>query len=305
MLIEKNKTILTFSLSLLMVLLGIWGYLTFVKDGLGFRFLGHDYQKIAQLQLSELNPRYGEINRFINECDFIDRMRNEGPRDKDGSLAAPANCYSSHLYAKYTVALWGDSFAQMLAYGLIKNLPSEWGLLLLASRGCQASIYESSPSISDYCKQSNYFALKTIGQLKPDVVVISQNSTLNQQNIDLISNKLHHLGVKKVVYVDKPPKWKYELSKLLFRSEIKGRAKRNRSQLAPDTIEQLLREEVLSFSNNDRYINTVKVFCNSEGCLLKTGDQLESSITSLDKEHLSPSASDYFAKNILIEAIIK
>lgn len=292
-------------LVMMMVAVGIAGYHTFIKKGLDHRFPGYDFNRWVDLNMLESYSYYGETKNLVNGCDFIDRMpKSSGLISRSPPEILPI-CYEANPKAGYRVALWGDSFAQMLTYGLIKNLPSSWQLLQLSSRGCQASIFAMESSMKDYCQQSNFFALKTIAQLKPDVVVISQNSSLNQQNINLISQKLHDLGVKKVIYVDKPPMWKGDLPKLIFRKEIDAHALRNRSQLEPGVMNQVMRDGHLQVPNQDRYINTAKYFCNMDGCLVRVGLSLEKSITAVDKEHLTPAASDYFSKVVLIDAITK
>lgn len=288
-----------------MFVLGVVGYYAFIKKGLDQRFPGYDFNRWVELQMLESDTYYGQTKNLVDGCDFIDHMPKSNGLISQSSPEILPICYEANPKASYRVALWGDSFAQMLTYGLIKNLPSSWQLLQLSSRGCQASIFAMESSMKDYCQQSNFFALKTIAQLKPDVVVISQNSSLNQQNINLISQKLHGLGVKKVIYVDKPPRWKGDLPKLIFRKEIDAHALRNSSQLEPSVIEQVARDDYLQMPNQDRYINTARYFCNADGCLIRVGLSLEKSITTIDKEHLTPAASDYFAKSALVDAITK
>ena len=303
--IAKLISFRTLLLALMMVAVGIAGYHAFIKKGLDQRFPGYDFNRWVDLQMLESDPYHGQPKNLVDGCDFIDRMpKSNGLISQSPPEILPI-CYEANPKASYRVALWGDSFAQMLTYGLIKNLPSSWQLLQLSSRGCQASIFAMEPSLRDYCQQSNFFALKIIAQLKPDVVVISQNSSLNQQNINLISQKLHGLGVKKVIYIDKPPMWKGDLPKLIFRKEIDAHALRNRSQLEPNTMDQVSRNDYLQMPDQDRYINTAKYFCNTDGCLIRVGLSLEKSITAIDKEHLTPAASDYFSKTVLVDVITK
>ena len=106
-----------------------------------------------------------------------------------------------------------------------------------------------------------------------------------------------------MVYVDKPPKWKGDLPRLIFRKKIDLHAFRNTSQLESGVIDQVIREDYLELSNQDRYINTRSYMCNEDGCLIKVGPSLEKTITALDNEHLTPAASDFFVKAALIDAI--
>ena len=169
---RKKIKMQVIALVFLMAITGTIGYYSFIQGGLNFRFLGYDFNKAVQFQIAEVDPRYGPIDEFINKCDFINRMSGSNLRNSEGDLATSALCSSANPNANNKVALWGDSYAQMLTYGLIKNLPGQWELLQLSSRGCQASIFEVTPSAHDYCKQSNYSALKAMTKLSPDVVVI-------------------------------------------------------------------------------------------------------------------------------------
>ena len=288
---------------LLLAVVGIIGYISSVKGGLDFRFPGYSFNQYAYKQNAEVVEGYGPISKFIESCDFINHMHQKTASDLRATPRIEPVCYESNTLKAHKVLLWGDSFAQMLSYGLIKNLPSSWQLLQVASRGCQASIYATTPSDVNYCQQSNYFALKTIAAVKPEVVVLSQNSTLNQENLDLFSAKLHAMGVQKIIFVDKPPRWNAPLPKLLFRKKVDAHRNKNYTQLDSQTLSQINNEAAFAMNKGAQYINTVQFFCAQDGCLLYTGDTPETSITTLDNEHLTPSASDFFVRTILVKAI--
>lgn len=59
--------------------------------------------------------------------------------------------------------------------------------------------------------------------------------------------------------------------------------------------------------NNDQitYIDMQKVFCSSQGCLTRIGADFGTNLTSWDYGHLTPIASEYFAKQILAEKIVE
>ena len=51
------------------------------------------------------------------------------------------------------------------------------------------------------------------------------------------------------------------------------------------------------------FVSINDFFCNNEGCLIYIGDNPKSGLTSFDDNHLSPLASDQFAKERLIPLI--
>ena len=51
------------------------------------------------------------------------------------------------------------------------------------------------------------------------------------------------------------------------------------------------------------FVNLIDFFCNKDGCLTYVGDDKKTGITSFDYGHLTPIASDYLAKNLLVDVI--
>ena len=58
-------------------------------------------------------------------------------------------------------------------------------------------------------------------------------------------------------------------------------------------------------SDSQAYVNMIDLFCNSEGCLTYLGEDKKHGLTAFDEAHLSPIASDYLAKNLLVNLIIE
>jgi hypothetical protein len=48
------------------------------------------------------------------------------------------------------------------------------------------------------------------------------------------------------------------------------------------------------------YIDVIDLLCNSNGCLTYLGNDPRSGLTSMDTNHLTPLASAYVAKNLII-----
>lgn len=45
------------------------------------------------------------------------------------------------------------------------------------------------------------------------------------------------------------------------------------------------------------------LFCNKDACLTYLGGDCKTDITSYDRRHLAPMASDFLAKNLLAKAV--
>jgi hypothetical protein len=288
----KNKNLKTTVLLVLMAIVGYVGFNAKTRAGLEFRFPEFNFAKHVDTQLNKPYDGYGSANDFINDCDFVYGK----PISK--------RCYSKNSDISNQIFLWGDSYAQMLTYGFIKNIPKNWQLIQVSSRGCQASIYENNPS-SDYCKQSNYFAMEQIRILRPKIIVIAQNSTLNQKNAELFEQVLHQLGVKKIIFVGKPPEWRDDLPTLLFRKFPKPLPIRSVQGLNSESIREGAQlSSLIKLMPENKYIDIASVLCNSEGCLTYIGDDPAKGITSLDDRHLTPVASDLIVRMVLMPEII-
>jgi len=299
MLLNNAKPIKTTLLIAGLLISGLLGYYTYAASGLGNRLPGFEFEKYAQLRWQEPFNLYGSAQEFIDECDSI--------YAKDGNHIA-RQCFTKNPAKANQVFLWGDSYAQMLTYGLIKNLPINWQLLQVASRGCQPSIFETQDSDSNYCKKSNYFALKTIQEIKPSVVVISQNSNLTKENAELFSKKLHQLGVHKVIFVGKPPEWSRPLPQLVFRLLPRPTPAYTKVGLVEELQLQAgnYSSTSLGLNNADVYLNLIELFCTpAGGCNIFIGDRPDAGITALDDRHLTPAASDFLSAKALVPEILK
>jgi len=147
--------------------------------------------------------------------------------------------------------------------------------------------------------------MEQIQILRPKIVVIAQNSTLSQKNAVLFEQVLHQLGVKKIIFVGKPPEWNDDLPKLLFRKFPNPLPIRSVLGLNPESIRESAQlASLIKLMPEDRYIDIASVLCNSEGCLTYIGADPAKGVTSLDNRHLTPTASDLIARSILMPAIL-
>jgi peptidoglycan/LPS O-acetylase OafA/YrhL len=306
----KHSFIKSITLIFLMIIIGYIGYNCFKRDGLAFRL--NDRADFS-LYFENSSPDWKYFNKinlfekYNDKCNFynIDQHR----LNKYTSVPISAidlSCYQRDS-ASYNraVFIWGDSHASHLYFGLKKNLPVNWQILQVASSMCNPDITPKEASVNNYCTQSNWFALNTINETKPDVVIIAQNSGHNIEFFNKTSSMLQAMGVKKIIFAGPTPHWAYELPKIILKELWFNTPQRTHKSLDPGTVAMNMSLQ-LNFRQSDSvlYANLIDTFCNQEGCLTYIGDNKKTGITSFDFGHLTPIASDYLAKNLLVKLII-
>lgn len=242
--------------------------------------------------------------RYRYDCDFYNMQKFRSGHATNKPLVAinPA-CYTRNTKYTHSVFIWGDSHAQFLYYGLSRTLPKNWQILQVASSGCIPSINKLASSTSDYCEQSNWFAVKNIKSARPDVVVVGQQDWHDIDKMLAISKTLKNLGVNKIIFTGPTPHWNRELPKIIARSLWSYTPTRtfleiNKSFL---TIDELLKKQAKK--SNINYVSIIDVMCNQNGCLTYLGNDKKTGITTWDTNHLSPIASEYLAIHSLAPAI--
>ena len=120
-----------------------------------------------------------------------------------------------------------------------------------------------------------------------------------------IARQLKIMGVRKVVFTGPSPHWTTDLPKIVVRlwEEI---PRRTRVGLDGKVLELNTK-----LKNNFKpsgiavFVSIIDHFCNSSGCLVYIGDNIEDGLTTWDYGHLSPMASAEFAKNVLAEEVLR
>lgn len=304
-----NKSII-FKLVLLMVLIGMIGLLIYRQNGFDFRL--NDKQQFSEYFENSLPSwRYFKrehiLERFKTECDFYDLSKyrfgeaTTKPRD-----AISKECYVRDVVKNKSVFIWGDSHAQQLYWGLYNNLPQDWQIQIVASSGCTPRIYGAMSDQTNYCDKSNLFALEQIRSTKPNVVLIAKNGRISTTEMRLLSAKLKSIGINKVVIAGPTPHWNTYLPKIILKYLWFYTPERTFKQIDLSVFKEN-ENNVSSLNKNEDfiYIDIIGVFCNKEGCLTRIGKDKMTGITSWDYGHLTPIASDFLAKKLLVEKIIK
>ena len=304
----RHNRVKTGALLLLMLVIGTAGYTIYRRDGISARL--SDRQEFTAYFENGL-PDWHYFNRIElpqkvhHECEFFDiESYRAGKNTMVPRPAIAPSCYQRDPTKPHVVMLWGDSHAEQLSYGIRKNIPSDWQVLQVASSSCPAHLDVPGPSTTDHCFQSNWFAQKVITENKPDVVVIAQNLGHTTERFEQFANALKKLGVKKVVFTGPDPHWTADLPSLVATRFWLHTPRRTYNGVDKSVLEAntKLRTEFKQ-SDSQVFVDLIDFFCNKDGCLTYLGDDRMTGITSYDYGHLTPVASDYLAKNLLVKAI--
>ena len=271
------------------------------QSGMGYRFtgsaayLGGDFQTQMRKNLED------DYQQNSAACDFSQPEKKTNQPKAD----IAKSCYEIDP-KKQVVFLWGDSHAQMLGYGLKKNLPADWQLLQVASVGCKPNPAQVEDSSTSYCERSNYVALKAIKKTHPQTVVLAQSTAWRLPEVESLSTALKKLGVQRIVFVGQSPEWSDALPTLMMRKQVVGIPERTKSGLVPETlvINERTKQIFATPATGIAYVDLIDLFCNADGCLVYLGKDPVPGMTYFDSHHLSPVASDYLAKNSLVKAIL-
>lgn len=250
------------------------------------------------------------FRKWQTECAFFDFGPDlaghpvQNRRDTKPIASIADYCYKRDEHRKHAVLLWGDSHVMALSPGLRKYLPQDWQLLQISTVECPPSIDQQAPSTTSHCDQSNYFAIKTIKESQPDVVVIAQNEDHSPKTLQEIAAFLKALGVSRVILVGPVPHWDQSLPHILARSRL-YLPRRMGTHLVSKHIElnDTLNRTLLTDSGQ-KYADLMKLLCNEEGCITHLGNDVKKTITSYDYGHLTPFASDFVAQGLLVDLII-
>ncbi|SEO48231.1 hypothetical protein SAMN05428959_108249 [Duganella sp. CF517] len=292
----------------IMALLGGIGAATWHADGFPSRVKGRE----QYADYFENNPaqwrffqRIGLPEKFHVECQFFDIERyRSGNVTSVPRASIPAGCYQRDPAKPKAVLLWGDSHAEHLSYGIRRNLPAEWQVLQVASSGCNPSVAAAAPSRTDQCQQSNWFALQTVAQAHPDVVVVGQNAGHTLEGFQRIAERLKGMGVKKVVFVGPTPHWSENLPNLMMTQLWMTKPRRTLVGVDHAVADHNAALQAgFPASDSMAYVNLIGFLCNRAGCTTYLGDDPMTGITSYDYGHFMPATSDLVGKKLLVEAI--
>ncbi len=295
----------------LMIILGLAGCVCYVSEGR----MGQPERYRAQnefLRYFDNAPpalRYAKAHALFEqygiECDFYDIEQWRLGQSTNLPRARIENtCFERNPGLPHSVFIWGDSHAQHLRPGLKAYLPHSWQLLQVTSSGCLPAIVNGIPSAKNFCEVSNAFALQSIMQAKPDVVLVAQNDGHNLATMLRLESALHKAGVKKIIFAGPTPRWITTLPDVIVSSLWPNPPERTwigADQAVMET-NHILRKNL--HERNILYADVIAAFCTTQGCLTRLGSDVKESITSMDYGHLTPLASQFLAQTLLIKMII-
>lgn len=306
---KKTSLFLLFGL----LLTGLFGYSCIASsgyDGLGFRlkektaFASHFENLAPELKYYK---REGIREKYREQCNFYDlAMDDLGVPTKTPVKSIGKECYVRNPSIKNSVLIWGDSHGSHLYHGIYQNLPKDWQVLQVTSSGCHPDISSKQDSSTNYCKRSNWFAMQTIAKERPDTVIIAQNDDHNVAKMSLIRSTIESLGIKNIIFTGPTVHWQRELPKIILRDLWKNTPQRTIVGIDDKVLQvnQVLKND-FKLSASSQFISIIDYFCNKEGCLTHIGKDRQLGITSFDYGHLTPIASDAFARDVLVPSIIK
>nr|GEU28095.1 hypothetical protein [Tanacetum cinerariifolium] len=261
---------------LVMLVVGSAGYYCYAKDGLegtGYRLAGksmfadnfeNSYPDWHYVRSHDLLNQYREDCNFYDIPKFLPGGNTLVPRP-----ALTASCYMRDKAHAKSVFIWGDSHAEHLNYGLKNHLPREWQILQVASSGCIPDANVVAPSTTDYCAQSNWFAMQSIRQAAPDVVLIAQSTGQSIDQFRALHAKLTAAGVKKVIFAGPVPHWEQALPKIVLRKLWENTPQRTfvgLDQAVYDNNSDLRAQ--FEASPSMVFADLIGQFCNAQGCLV-------------------------------------
>ena len=273
---------------------GVWAFRGL--EGLGIR----TPEKSA---FSHYFSEPGNADSFFKLERIREKLREECNFGDNGNQPIAVDCHTRDPVFRRAVFLWGDSHVQHLNYGLKKNLPSDWQILQVASSGCRPRLGASFSAV-DFCETSNWMAWKRISETIPDVVVIAQIRNHNIADMNAIAAELERIGVRKIIFAGPSPRWIDDLPRLVLRKLWENTPKRTRVGVDASALQknQELKENFIQTASR-QYLGVTDYFCDDSGCQVYLGEDRQKGLTSWDYGHLSPLASDAFARDVLAPAV--
>ena len=308
---RKDQLFMTKNLLILMLVVFIAGFLLVKENGFG-KWKGtqemQEYIDYFENESPEWNyyARTGMPEKYRFDCNFYDIEKSR--RGKARMIPRPgisSSCHTRDFRYKKSVFIWGDSHAQHLYFGISEYIPADWQLLMVSTSGAVPDPHMEHPSMTNYMDHSNWFALKTIREARPDVVVLGQNQGHSLKKMGELTAKLKEMGVKKIVFTGPVPHWHPDLPKLVVKKMWYNTPRRTFVGVDQSFIDHDMkikqgfrqREDVV-------YASLIDLFCNQDGCLTYLGEDKKSGSVTWDYGHLTPEASRHVARELLVDIIV-
>ncbi len=227
---------------------------------------------------------------YRRECDFMEWQteRTRGEIDRSCIVAGSAR----------TVFLWGDSFAQSLSLGVRESLAADTSLAQVATSACPPEVDNFTVLGRDRrCEKSHLFALAAIGRLRPDLVVIAQNTGHDSTDWEHLSDGVLARGAEHVVIVGPLPIWRPGLPGIYAEHHMSDRAEYISTGLDSSgfIVDRRLADR-LAGRPHVTYLSLLDQLCRGGACLARVPGESEADLMALDFGHLTPKGSSYLGR---------
>lgn len=273
------------SLMAFMCLVAYMGYAAYVRDGIPIPRMLFRSSNLLLNEILTYKFQTGPAWR-MGSC-YLTEKQNAGDFGSCGANIDPA---------KSTVVLWGDSHAAHLYPGFEKAYINEINLVQRTASACPP-ILQIDKISRPFCKDINDQTLGLITKLRPQRVLLAGNWRDNSwSDLSKTIKALKAIGVANIDLVGPVPVWENNLPKQIFLF-----CKKNtpceipvRMQMGLVTKVFELDQQMAQFAiqENVNYLSPIKVLCNVQGCLIRTGEA-GNTITSWDSEHLTDAGAQY------------
>jgi hypothetical protein len=209
---------------------------------------------------------------------------------------------------KPLVILWGDSHAAHHYPGLRWAAEVRQFRLASAARQSCPPVLDKDFPRAPSCRMLNDGLLKKLSMLKPDIVILAA-AWMDKDIIptEIISTivRIKELGVRRVILFGPQPLWPKPLPILMFEA-----ARANSNGRFPERLKGVITSQAddnvfrrVAERAGAEYISPLSIFCDLDGCLTKTGDDVLD-ITFWDNSHLTASGSYYLISHIDPEILL-
>jgi hypothetical protein len=244
----------------------------------------------------------GIANAYRSECDFMEwgTAVNRATVNADCTAAG----------TRRTFFLWGDSFAQALSLGLRENLPPGTALAQVATSSCRAQVDDFDTSVEDNrCEIADRYAMRVIGDLHPEVVILAQNAEHLETDWAGVTGKILELGAGQVIVVGPSPMWAPTLPRVYATHHMQDHADYVSTGLYLDAFEiDKKLAALLAPLPHVRVVSLLDHLCRGNACLARVPGEGPIDLMSIDYGHLSPKGSSYLGRTIwkpLLESLTR
>ena len=281
----RGKTVI--ALILPMLLVGLVGFNTFVREGLPFRTIRTEALK------SDIKKYLAAPSNALN-CNAID----------DG-YALPVECFNAKIpRTKPVVYLWGDSHTANFSYGMTKDKLKEFDInLLVAMRGACPPVLNYRATDTPKCDEFIRQSFNSIEIYKPDTVVLLASwasyftkrefNPLPEEAITATVAALKQIGVKNVVIVGCFPIYEVSQPKLGARIFVAGQRDRTYERFEQAEFDVDRRVAGIARRSGAMFISPLDALCNKDGCLM-SASRTEYAPMAYDVSHMTYPGSAYF-----------